>query len=75
MDSIDRCGKVLATKIAWAIKARHLTPEAAADALGIDQVEISKITHGQFRVFSEARMLELVAKLVHRREQICSKPR
>lgn len=65
----------LATEIARAIKARRLTPEAAVDLLGIDQVEMSKITGGQFRAFSEAKMLELVTKLAHRSEQICSKPR
>lgn len=55
----------LAAEIARAIKARHLTQEAAADLLGIDQAKISKITRGQFRSVSEAKMLELVAKLRH----------
>lgn len=55
----------LATEIARAIKARHLTQEAAADLLGIDQAKISKITRGQFRGVSEAKLLELVAKLGH----------
>jgi predicted XRE-type DNA-binding protein len=55
----------LAAEIARAIKARHLTQEAAADLLGIDQAKISKITRGQFRGVSEAKMLELVAKLGH----------
>ena len=31
--------------------------------LGIDQAKISKITRGQFRDVSEAKMLELAAKL------------
>jgi predicted XRE-type DNA-binding protein len=53
----------LAAEIARAIKARHLTQEAAADLLDIDQAKISKITRGQFRGVSEAKMLELVAKL------------
>ena len=39
----------LAAEIARAIKARHLTQEAAAELLGIDQSKISKITRGQFR--------------------------
>ena len=33
--------------------------------LGIDQAKISKITRGQFRGVSEAKMLELIAKLGH----------
>lgn len=53
----------LAAEIARAIKARHLTQEAAAALLGIDQAKISKITRGQFRGVSEAKMLELVAKI------------
>lgn len=55
----------LAAEIARAIKARHLTQEAAANLLGIDQAKVSKITRGQFRGVSEAKMLELVAKLGH----------
>lgn len=55
----------LAAQIARAIKARHLTQEAAAALLGIEQAKISKITRGQFRGVSEAKMLELVAKLGH----------
>lgn len=53
----------LAAQIARAIKAQHLTQEAAAALLGIDQAKISKITRGQFRGVSEAKMLALVAKL------------
>ena len=55
----------LAAEIARTIKARRLTQEAAAELLGIDQAKISKITRGQFRGVSEAKMLELVAKLGH----------
>ena len=53
----------LAAEIARAIKARHLTQEDAATLLGIDQSKISRITRGQFRGVSEAKLLELVAKL------------
>jgi len=53
----------LAAEIARAIKARHLTQEGAATLLGIDQSKISRITRGQFRGVSEAKLLELVAKL------------
>ena len=55
----------LAAKITRAIKARRLTQEAAANLLGIDQAKVSKITRGQFRGVSEAKMLELVARLGH----------
>ena len=53
----------LAAEIARSIKARHLTQEAAAELLGIDQSKVSRITRGQFRGTSEAKLLELVAKL------------
>lgn len=39
--------------------------DAAAELLGIDQAKISKITRGQFRGGSEAKLLELVTKLGH----------
>lgn len=55
----------LAAEIARAIKARHLTQESAAELLGIDQSKISRITRGQFRGVSEAKLLELVTKLGH----------
>jgi predicted XRE-type DNA-binding protein len=53
----------LAAEIARAIKARHMTQEAAAALLGIDQSKVSRITRGQFRGVSEAKLLELVARL------------
>ena len=55
----------LASHIAWTIKARHLTHEAAAELLGIDQADIVKIVRGQFRSTSEAKMLEWIAMLGH----------
>lgn len=55
----------LASEIARGIKARHLTQDAASQLLGIDQAKISRITRGQFRGVSEAKLLELVAKLGH----------
>lgn len=55
----------LAGEIARAIKARRLTQEDAAKLLGIDQSKISRITRGQFRGVSEAKLLELVTKLGH----------
>ena len=55
----------LAGEIARAIKARHLSQTEAAEQLGIDQSKISRITRGQFRGVSEAKLLELVTKLGH----------
>ncbi len=55
----------LATEIARVIKARGLTQDGAADLLGIDQSKISRTTRGQFCGISEAKLLELVAKLGH----------
>ena len=55
----------LAGEIARAIKARRLTQVEAAARLGIDQSKVSRITRGQFRGVSEARLLELVTRLGH----------
>jgi predicted XRE-type DNA-binding protein len=55
----------LAGEIARAIKARRLSQSEAAAQLGIDQSKISRITRGQFRGVSEAKLLELVPKLGH----------
>ena len=42
-----------------------MTQQEAADFLGIDQSNVSRITRGQFRGVSEAKLLELVTKLGH----------
>jgi len=55
----------LAAEIARAIKARRLTQQGAAELLGVDQSKVSRITRGQFRGVSEAKLLELVTKLDH----------
>jgi predicted XRE-type DNA-binding protein len=55
----------LAAEIARAIRARRLTQDGAAELLGIDQSKVSRITRGQFRGVSEAKLLELVTKLGH----------
>jgi len=55
----------LAAEIARAIKARRLTQQGAAELLGVDQSKVSRITRGQFRGISEAKLLELVARLGH----------
>lgn len=44
----------LAGEIARAIKARHLTQEAAAALSGVDPSKVSRITRGQFRGVSVA---------------------
>ena len=55
----------LAAEIGRAIKARRLTQQGAAELLGVDQAKVSRITRGQFRGVSEAKLLELVTKLGH----------
>jgi predicted XRE-type DNA-binding protein len=55
----------LAAEIARAIKARHLTQAGAAALLGVDQSKVSRITRGQFRGVSEAKLLDLMTKLGH----------
>ena len=55
----------LAAEIARAIKARRLTQLEAAALLGIDPSKVSRITRGQFRGVSEAKLLELVTRLGH----------
>ena len=49
----------LAALIARAIKARRLTQQGAAELLGVDQSKVSRITRGQFRGVSEAKLLAL----------------
>ncbi len=46
----------LAAEIARGIKARRLTQDGAALLLGLDQSKISRITRGQFRGVSEAKL-------------------
>ncbi len=55
----------LAAGIARGIKARGLTQQGAAELLGVDQSKVSRIIRGQFRGVSEAKLLELVARLGH----------
>lgn len=55
----------LAAEIARVIKVRRLTQTGAAELLGIDQSKVSRITRGQFRGISEAKLLELMTKLGH----------
>ena len=54
-----------AAETAGAIKARRLTQDGAAELLGVDQSKVSRITRGQFRGVSEAKLLKLVTQLGH----------
>lgn len=55
----------LAAEISRVIKSRGLTQDAAAELLCIDQAKVSRITRGHFRGVSEAKLIELVARLGH----------
>lgn len=55
----------LAAQIARGLKARRLTPDAAAQHLGCDQTELSKLRRGQFRSIDEAKLLDMLARLGH----------
>lgn len=50
----------LAAEIARAIKVRRMTQRDAAVLLGVDESNVSRITRGQFRSISEAKLLELL---------------
>ncbi|RYH71056.1 MAG: XRE family transcriptional regulator [Alcaligenaceae bacterium] len=54
-----------ASHIARTIKAQHLSHEAVAELLGMDQADMAKITRGLFRGVNEAMMLEWIAMLGH----------
>ena len=53
----------LAAEIARAIRARRPTQQGAAELLGVDQSKVLRITRGQFRSVSEAKLPVLVTKL------------
>ena len=54
----------LASEISRSVEARRQQADAAT-VLGIDQSKVSRITRGRFRGVSEAKLLELVARLGH----------
>jgi predicted XRE-type DNA-binding protein len=53
----------LAGKISEIIQSRRWTQQRAAEALGISQPKLSQLMRGHFRGISEAKMLELLARL------------
>lgn len=55
----------LATAIMRGLQARRLTPELAAQRLGCDQPQLSKLRRGQFRDIDEAKMLAMLSRLGH----------
>ncbi|SAL22742.1 XRE family transcriptional regulator [Caballeronia arvi] len=65
----------LAGKISEIIKARRWTQQRAADALGISQPKLSQLMRGQFRGVSEAKMLELLARLGRNVQIVVGPPR
>jgi predicted XRE-type DNA-binding protein len=65
----------LAGKISEIIKARRWTQQRAADVLGISQPKLSQLMRGQFRGVSEAKMLELLARLGRNVQIVVGPPR
>ncbi len=53
----------LVTEIAGIMKARKLTQEQAARALGLTQPKVSRMLKGQFRGISERRLLDCLTRL------------
>lgn len=65
----------LAGKIGEIIKARRWTQQRAAEVLGISQPKLSQLLRGQFRGVSEAKMLELLARLGRNVQIVVGPPR
>lgn len=53
----------LVTRIAELLEARELTQTAAADLLGVPQPKLSKLLRGQFRGFSERKLMDFLTML------------
>lgn len=53
----------LATKIGEIIQKKKLTQIQAAELLGIRQPKLSNMLRGQFRGFSETKMIECLTRL------------
>jgi predicted XRE-type DNA-binding protein len=65
----------LASKISEIVKARRWTQERAADVLGISQPKLSQPMRGLFRGVSEAKMLDLLARLGRTVQIVVGPPR
>ena len=65
----------LAGKIAEIIQARRWTQQRASEVLGISQPKLSLLLRGQFRGISEAKMLELLARLGRNVQIVVGPPR
>jgi predicted XRE-type DNA-binding protein len=65
----------LAGKIGEIIKARRWTQQRAAEVLGISQPKLSQLLRGQFRGISEAKMLDLLARLGRNVQIVVGPPR
>jgi predicted XRE-type DNA-binding protein len=65
----------LASKIGEIIKARRWTQQRASEVLGISQPKLSQLLRGQFRGISEAKMLELLARLGRNVQIVVGPPR
>lgn len=53
----------LVTRIAELIEARDLTQSAAAELLDVSQPKLSNLLRGQFRGFSERKLMDFLTKL------------
>lgn len=55
----------LVVKIGRTIRLRHLTQEAAAQLMGVDQPKVSAMLAGQFRGYSVERLMRFLVALGH----------
>lgn len=53
----------LVSRLADAIKERHLTQSAAAKAAGVSQPDVSRILKGHFRDVSVERLMRMLTRL------------
>lgn len=74
-DPEERLAKAeLAVRIGAIVKARKLTQQAAAEALGIDQPKISKLVRGELYGFSTDQLFRFLMALGQDVEIIVRKP-
>jgi predicted XRE-type DNA-binding protein len=53
----------LVTRIVELLEPRELTQSAAAELLGVSQPKLSNLLRGQFRGFSERKLMDFLTKL------------